>query len=231
MHSARIWSQSVARNSLMGTERTHNPSPAAASILGKRAVRRAKAKLRRGGRRRYHKGNPIPAVAGILAGALGGLGGRFRAPSEKRAARVAPSVVASAQAGNLTAARGLIERAALPTIGVAKERLVWQQAAGQLSAATVKAVKQYADLIPAADQSNPENFAASVLAAPIQLADLKAQEAATREESRAAARASAAAGAAREARYLDVAGKVGAALAGRGRRPRQRRTRRRSYDY
>ena len=114
MDSAHIWSQRVARRALMGYERTNNPTPAAAAMLGTRAVQRAKAKLKRRGRKRAHKGNPLPAVVGLLGGSglLGKLGGRFRTPSEVRAAKVAPALVAAANAGNLTAAAGLIERAA-----------------------------------------------------------------------------------------------------------------------
>lgn len=177
MDSPRIWSAGVARRALMGHERTHNPSPAAASMLGKRAVRTAKRKLKRVGRKRAHKGNPSPAVVSSLAGLipggslvsglLGGLGGRFRSPSEVRAAKVAPAVVQAANSGNLTAAAGLIERAARPMI--AKEHAVWQAAAAQLSPAIVAAVKTHMKSIPAADQSGPEQFAASVLASPVQL--------------------------------------------------------------
>lgn len=168
MDSAHIWSQSVARRSMMGKERTHNPSPAAASMLGKRRIKRAKAKLRRRGRKRAHKGNPLPAVVGLLGGAgglLGKLGGRFRQPSEVRAAKVAPQVVAAANSGNLTAAAGLIERAAKPMI--AKESAVWKAAAAQLSPAIIAQVHANADRIPKADQSNPEAFANSVLASPV----------------------------------------------------------------
>lgn len=150
----------------MGHERTHNPSPAAASMLGKRAVKRAKAKLKRGGRKRAHKGNPLPAVVGLLGG-LSSLGGRFRAPSEKRAAKVAPAVVQAANAGNLTAAAGLIERAAIPMKQL--ESLVWKAAALQLAPTIVAAVKAHMKSIPKADQSDPEKFAASVLGSPVQL--------------------------------------------------------------
>lgn len=170
MDSARIWSQSVARRSLMGRERTHNPSPAAAKLLGKRAVKRAKAKLKRRGKRRAHKGNPLPAVVGLLGGSglLGKLGGRFRPPAEVRAAKVAESVVQAANSGNLTAAAGLIERANKPMI--AKEHAVWVAAAARLSPQTIAAVKANAKRIPAADQSDPEKFAASVLGNPVQIA-------------------------------------------------------------
>lgn len=179
MDSPHIWSAGVARRSMMGKERTHNPSPAAASMLGKKTVRRAKAKLRKLGRKRAHKGNPSPALASLLGGAVGGppgalvggllaglTGGRFRAPSEVRAAKVAPAIVQAANAGNLTAAAGLIERAAKPMI--AKEHAVWAAAAAQLAPAIVALVKAHMQSIPAADQSGPEAFAASVLSSPVQ---------------------------------------------------------------
>ena len=164
---SRIWSQSVARRAIMGYEPTNNPSPAAAAMLGKRTVRRAKAALKRRGRRRAHKGNPLPAVAAILgSGVLSKLGGRFRKPSEVRAAALAPAVVQAANAGNLTAAAGLIERAAKPMI--AKEHAVWLSAVAQLSPAIVAQVKANMKRIPAADQSSPEAFATSVAANPVQ---------------------------------------------------------------
>lgn len=167
MDSARIWSQSVARRSLMGRERTHNPSPAAAAMLGKARVKRAKAKLKRRGRKRAHKGNPVPAVVGLLgaAGGLGKLGRRFQAPSEVKAARVAESVIQAANNGNLTAAAGLIERASIPMI--AKEHAVWVAAAARLSPAIIAAVKANAKRIPAANQKGPEEFATSVLGSPV----------------------------------------------------------------
>lgn len=167
--NARIWSQSVARRALMGPERTNNPTPAAAAMLGKRVVKRAKAKLKRGGRRRAHKGNPLPAIAAILgSGVLKGLGGRFRKPSEVRAAALAPALVAAANQGNLTAAAGLIERAAKPMI--AKEHAVWAAAAAQLSPEIIATVHKNANRIPKADQSNPEAFAQSVMANAVQAA-------------------------------------------------------------
>lgn len=139
-------------------------------MLGRRTVRRAKAKLKRRGRKRAHRGNPLPAVVGVLSG-LGGLagklGGRFRQPSEKRAAGLAPQIVSAANAGNLTAAAGLIERAAKPMI--AKESAVWKAAAAQLSPDIIAAVHANASRIPKADQSNPEAFAQSVMANPVQV--------------------------------------------------------------
>lgn len=179
MNKANLWSQSIARRSLVGKERTHNPSPAAYSLIGKKKVKRAKKKLRKLGKKRAHKGNPLPAVVGLLGGAgglLGKLGGRFRQPSEKRAAGLAPQIVASANSGNLTAAAGLIERAARPMI--AKEAAVWKAAAAQLSPAIIAQVHANVDRIPKADQSNPEAFANSVLSSPVTAAAAAAPAAA-----------------------------------------------------
>lgn len=85
----RNWNQSLARRSIMGREETNNPSLAASSLLGRQVVRRAKAKLKRAGKRRAHKGNPLPAVASILgAGSLlGKLGHRFKSPAAQQAVR------------------------------------------------------------------------------------------------------------------------------------------------
>jgi hypothetical protein len=52
---------------------------------------------------------------------------------------------------------------------IAKEHLVWAAAAAQLSPEIVMAVKAHMKSIPAADQSGPEQFAASVLASPVHL--------------------------------------------------------------
>lgn len=161
-----LWSRGVARSSIMGYEKTSNPTPAAVSMLGKRRVKTATRALKKRGIKRRHKGNPLPAVVGLLGGGLGSLGKRFRAPSEKRAAQLAPSIIQAANAGNLTAARGLIERAARP-MKVAESN-VWKAAAAQLSADIVKQVSINSKSIPMADQSDPEHFAASVAASPFQ---------------------------------------------------------------
>lgn len=70
MDSQKVWSHSVARASLTRGGATHNPTLAAAALLGKRTVRRAALRLSRGvtRRRSYHKGNPLPAIGGILGG-------------------------------------------------------------------------------------------------------------------------------------------------------------------
>jgi hypothetical protein len=153
---------------MMGYERTNNPTPSAAALLGKARVKRAKAKLKRKGIKKRHKGNPLPAVVGLLGGLAGKLGGRFRKPSEVRAAAVAEGVIQAANAGNLTAAAGLIERATKPM--KMAEHAVWAAAAARLSPSIVQQVKANAKNIPAADQSDPEHFAASVLGNPVQAA-------------------------------------------------------------
>lgn len=67
-----LWSRGHARSAIMGYEKTSNPTPAAVRLLGKKAVRSAVKKLKRGGRKRAHKGNPLPAVVGTLAGFIPG---------------------------------------------------------------------------------------------------------------------------------------------------------------
>lgn len=96
----------------MGRETTNNPVPAAAALLGRKKVGHATRALRRMGRKRAHKGNPLPAVVGVLGGIkqLGGVFGRFGPPSEKRAAGVASQLVTAAIGGNLTAAKTILDR-------------------------------------------------------------------------------------------------------------------------
>jgi hypothetical protein len=67
-----LWNRGIARSSLMGSERTHNPSPAAASLIGKARTKRA-SKIYYGKRasRRAYKGNPVPALLLGLAPKLG----------------------------------------------------------------------------------------------------------------------------------------------------------------
>jgi hypothetical protein len=228
--SARIWSQSVARKTVSG-QKSQNPTLAAAALLkaglGKRRTQRAF--QRAGFRRRFHKGNPAPAIVAALASKIPGIGNIFKKPSEARARAVAPAVIQAANAGNLVAARGLIDRAAKPMI--AKEHVVWAAALAQLSAKIRGAVMKYADLIPAADQSNPENFAASVLSAPpVDLSELEAQAAEAARETKAERAAAAASARAERRATIGTLADVGVAglqaFAGRGRRPRSRRRRR-----
>lgn len=236
-----IYNQSIARRSLLGDE-SQNPSIAAKSLftraLGKGRVRRAIARAKKR-RRPFHSGNPLPALLGAAGlnplSILSGLGGRFRKRSEARAAAVAPAVIQAANAGNLVAARGLIERAAHPMLP--KESAVWVAALAQLSAKIRAAVTKYAELIPAASQKNPEEFAQSVLSAPpVNLAELEATAAASARESKAerlaAARESRASREATFGTLADVGVAGLQAFAGRGRRrPTQRRRPRRRSSY
>lgn len=229
MDSGRIWSQSVARRSVMGKERTHNPSPAAAALLrrglgGKRA-KRATAFLGKR-RRRFHRGNPAPAIVAAVAEKIGGK--LFKTPSEKRAAKVAGSLVASAVSGNLTAAKAIEER---QEFGIAKERSVWRSAWAQVPAKIKQQLKQFMELVPGVDHTSPETAAESALsravdvnelveAAEEKAAEVRAERAATARERQAA----------RE-RTIGTAADVAVAglqaFAGRGRRRSTRRRKRR----
>lgn len=62
-----LWSAGIARHALDPGLRTGNPTPAAARLLGKRTVSRARRGLRRAGKRRAFRGNPIPAVASVIS--------------------------------------------------------------------------------------------------------------------------------------------------------------------
>lgn len=235
-----IWSQSVARRALVGAERTHNPSPAASALLGKfgrrgaSRFRKALSRLghRTAGRRSFHRGNPIPAVLALGGGLLGKLGGRFKTPSEKRAGPIAQQLVNAAVNGNLTAANAIAERT---EIGIQKERAIWRKAFSQIPPAIIELVKKYHDKIPGVDQSSPEAAGDSAIARAVNGLELeaaaKAEVAAGRAAgSAAAARRQAAADAkqaTREAQLAAIAGTGLQALAGRGRRPAQRRRPRR----
>lgn len=234
MDSRRIWSQSAARRSLMGVERTHNPSPAATSLIrraiGRTRTKRAVSFLGKR-RRRFHRGNPAPAAIAALAGLdIPVLGSLFKKPSDKIAAGLAPGIVAAANSGNLTAARGLMERAVWPMN--AKEAMVWKLAEKQLSAKIRNAVMKYADRIPQASQRNPKEFAASLVPG-VDLNEIEAEARAAVAQTKAERAAAAAASRAERAQLLSTAGDVAAAgltaFARGGRRPRsRRRSRRRS---
>lgn len=231
-----IWSQSVARRALMGGERTHNPSPAAFFTLqksfGKRRLLRGIRKVNRL-RRSFHRGNPLPAVLGLAGGLAGKLGGRFKTPSERRAAGPAQALVDAAVKGNLTAAKAIAERT---EIGIQKERAVWRKAFTQIPPNIVELVKKYNEQIPGVDHSTPEAARDSALARAVDGLALEAQAQAEQKAAGAAragaASARAAAAAARqERREAQLAGVAQAgltALAGRGRRPAQRRRKRRT---
>lgn len=88
--SAKFHLQSEARRRLLGTE-SRNPSIAAASLLGgkgnvARLVKRATKRL---ARRRFHRGNPAPALLGLLGGLGGKFGKRLKGPEARQAERVA----------------------------------------------------------------------------------------------------------------------------------------------
>lgn len=86
MHKYDVWNAGVARKALRPATRTGNPTLAAAAMLGKRTVARAarRAVGKRG--RRAFRGNPLPAVAGLLGGALGGVfGGGAKKQQEREA--------------------------------------------------------------------------------------------------------------------------------------------------
>jgi hypothetical protein len=111
----------------------------------------------------------IPFAAGALmkgGSLLGGIAKRLKQPSEKRAAAVAPQAVASANQGNLTAAKMICDRT---TFGIAKERAVWSAACAQINPAITAAAQ--AARIPAGyiDQSTPESAVQSALAHPIMM--------------------------------------------------------------
>lgn len=232
MDSARLWSQSSARRSIMGTERTHNPSPAASSLLklgiGKRRLKKATGRLTRF-RRRFHRGNPAPAAVLAVAAKIPGLKSILKTPSEKRAAKVAGSLVAAAVSGNLTAAKAIEER---QEIGIQKERTVWRSAWSQVPKKIKDQLKKYAELVPGVDHTNPESAAQSALSRAVDVNELEeAAEEAAREVREARAASARETRASRE-RVLSTVADVGVAglqaFAGRGRRRSTRRKRRRS---
>lgn len=217
-----------ARRAILGNERTTNPTPAALFALGKhfgkKRVRRvARALARR--RRSFHRGNPAPALIASLASKLP-LGGLLKTPSEKRAAKIAGAVVASAVSGNLTAAKAIEARTA---IGIAKERAVWQSAWAQVPKRVKDLLKKYGELVPGVDHSTPELAAQEALARPVDANELEEAAAeerrAVRAEAAAGRRESAAAAERRESRLteLGVAGLGALARGGRRRTTRKRR--------
>jgi hypothetical protein len=185
--SGRIWSQSTARRAIMGKERTHNPSPAASALLGKRTIRSARRILKRKGRKSYYRGNPAPAIAAVVAEKIG-LGRIFKTPSEKRAAAVAGQAVSSAASGNLTAAKMIAERTML---GIQKERAVWRAALKQIPPKILALVKKYDAQIPGVDHSTPESAVADALAREVNGVELEAAAEEVASQSRAAAAANA----------------------------------------
>lgn len=111
-------------------------------------------------------------VVGIAGSLLKGsaLAKRLRPPSEKRASRVADQLVQSANAGNATAARAILERT---RFGIAKERAVWTNALAQVDHDIVLAVSDPRPrAIPQIDHSNPEAAARFALSHPVDISQL-----------------------------------------------------------
>lgn len=108
----------------------------------------------------------LGAVTTIASGInLGGIS--FKEPSEKKAARVLPSVVQSALSGNLTAWKCLDERRT--RAGIVKEREVWIAGWQQVATARPDLLATYEankDKIPAINHTSPEAAAQSALANP-----------------------------------------------------------------
>ena len=107
MHSkgSYVWSQGIARAVILrGGGRTMNPTLPASYLLGARTVRRATTRLARLGRRRAHRGNPIPALASILGGLK--LGGPDAKKMAARAAAV-DKIALKANTGDVAALESL----------------------------------------------------------------------------------------------------------------------------
>jgi hypothetical protein len=99
----------------------------------------------------------VSAGAGILKGIT-------KTPSEKRAAKVLPAVVASAMGGNLTALKAMKDRS---TFGISKERAVWLGGYNKVASARpdlVAALAANLRFIPRIDNSTPESAASSAIA-------------------------------------------------------------------
>lgn len=84
------WTSSAARRSLVGSERTGNPIPAAYALLGRRRVKGARRFFAKLKRKRAHRGNPLPAAVATITGLLGGkLGRRLKGKEAAHAERMA----------------------------------------------------------------------------------------------------------------------------------------------
>lgn len=106
----------------------------------------------------------IPVVAGAAKIISSKIHISFKTPSEKRAAKVLPGVVAAAMGGNLLAVKVLDTRRFL---GIQKERDVWASGYNQVAQARpdlISAYEAHKDSLGAIDQSGPEAAAASITA-------------------------------------------------------------------
>lgn len=116
----KLWNQSLARKSLLGGD-TMNPSIAAKSLLGKTVVARASRKLKSYGRRRSHRGNPLPALAGVLGGLKGLFGGPDPEKQKQRLAHI--EGLRDVVAGTQAPWAGMTQRLALTNLqGIAQGR-------------------------------------------------------------------------------------------------------------
>jgi len=117
--SAHLWSQSIARRSMMGHERTNNPTPAAAAMLGKKRVAKAVKIAKSKGRKRRHRGNPSAAEVGSLvpipgAGVVGSIIGSIFGgahPKDKQRFAIADGLAHRAALGDKQALNDLMEYA------------------------------------------------------------------------------------------------------------------------
>src|SRR5258707_2271251 len=110
-----VWSAGVARKTLLPRTRTANPTPAASKLLGPATVKRGKRVLRRAGKKRAYKGNPVPAavstaasfipgggiLSGLLSGKVAGIDLKSRAAYEAGRASSYDLWYNEALAGNL----------------------------------------------------------------------------------------------------------------------------------
>lgn len=124
---------------------------------------------------------PGPVATLTARGAFGVLKRLFKTPSQKRAGGPANQLVASANAGNVTAAAAIIHRT---TLGIQKERAVWLAALQRVSSDMVLAAQRFKNRLPPVDHSGPEAAARSAIAQAVDVATLATQTSA-RETPRA----------------------------------------------
>ena len=152
--SPAVWSQSTARKELLGSK-SRNPSIAAESLLGKRTVARAVRVLRRGGRRRAFRGNPLPAVAGLLGG-LGGIGRRVDPRKHAQRLRHIETRALEAEKGN---------KASLAELEKIAHGLAWPGQWADLQQAALQRFELISqNLRQAADEAEQKHSAAAAAA-------------------------------------------------------------------
>lgn len=119
--------------------------------------------------RRDDRLGALPVAAIATAGVKKIFGGiSFKTPSETRARRVIPAVVASANQGNLRAVAILDTRR---NIGISAERAEWARGYGQVAQSILATYTprrtEIVSGIPASAQSSPENAASWALQTPV----------------------------------------------------------------